>query len=85
MRHADKIARPLRKWHDSSAICCNILEIGRTRGRVVASRIRDTEPRRPLWGLRESRFTNIDLVLLVGALLVAAVAFGVSAAAALGL
>ncbi len=45
----------------------------------------NSEPRRPLWGLRESRFTNIDLVLLVGALLVAAIAFGVSAAAALGL
>ena len=45
----------------------------------------NSEPRRPLWDLRESRFTNIDLVLLVGALLVAAIAFGVSAAAALGL
>ncbi len=45
----------------------------------------NSELGRPLWDLRESRFTNIDLVLLVGALLVAAIAFGVSAAAALGL
>ena len=44
----------------------------------------DGEPRRRFWGLRESRFTNIDLVLLLGAILVAAIAFGISAAAALG-
>jgi hypothetical protein len=42
-------------------------------------------PRRLLARLTEARFSNIDLVLLVGAAAVAVIAGAISAAAALGL
>jgi hypothetical protein len=41
--------------------------------------------RRPFGRLREARFTNIDLVLLAGALTVTAVAGAISVVAILGL
>lgn len=46
--------------------------------------VRAGESRRPFARLTEARFTNIDLVLLAGALVVAAVAGAISIAAALG-
>ena len=47
--------------------------------------VRSRAPLRTLGRFTEARFTNIDLVLLAGAFVVAAVAGAISVSAALGL
>ncbi len=69
--------------HDSLEIVCKVSAIDSASGGVVA--VRSRAPLRTLGRFTEARFINIDLVLLAGAFVVAAVAGAISVSAALGL